>query len=179
MAEFDMAFWSARARQLGAEQVTAVDPAQVVTADWVRMKCLYGCDEPALHRTCPPNSPEPKRTRRVLDGYERALLLRMGPHADTEHHDDLSATLNAAAVDLEGELFLAGFYKAWTMGAGPCELCAQCDTSGACLHPERARPSMEGCGIDVFATVRNAGWQIDVVRDRDDKYSYFALVLVD
>ena len=38
---------------------------------------------------------------------------------------------------------------------------------------------MEGCGIDVFATVRNAGWTIDVVRDRGDAYRFFALVLVD
>ena len=41
------------------------------------------------------------------------------------------------------------------------------------------RPSMEACGIDVFATVRAAGWEIEVVRDHDDSYRFFALVLVD
>jgi hypothetical protein len=38
---------------------------------------------------------------------------------------------------------------------------------------------MEGCAVDVFATVRNAGRTIDVVRDEEDEYRYFALVLVD
>ncbi len=38
---------------------------------------------------------------------------------------------------------------------------------------------MEGCGIDVFTTVRNAGRTIDVVRDEGDEYRFFALVLVD
>jgi len=38
---------------------------------------------------------------------------------------------------------------------------------------------MEGCGIDVYATVRNAGWEIEVVRTHESAYRYFALVLVD
>jgi len=38
---------------------------------------------------------------------------------------------------------------------------------------------MEGCGIDVFTTVRSAGWQLEVVQDEGDEYSFFALVLVD
>jgi hypothetical protein len=38
---------------------------------------------------------------------------------------------------------------------------------------------MEGCGIDVFTTVSNAGWKIAVAQDEDDEYSFFALVLVD
>jgi hypothetical protein len=38
---------------------------------------------------------------------------------------------------------------------------------------------MEACGIDVFATVRAAGWEIEVVRDRGDEYRFFALVLID
>ena len=83
------------------------------------------------------------------------------------------------ALKLEGELFLAGFFKTWAMGAGPCDHCGTCELEGPCVAPERARPSMEGCGIDVFATVRNAGRTIDVVWDEGDEYRFFALVLVD
>jgi len=63
------------------------------------------------------------------------------------------------------------------MGAGPCDLCACCRAGEECPSPELARPSMEGCGIDVFATVRAAGWQIETVKSKDDEYRYFALVL--
>ena len=64
------------------------------------------------------------------------------------------------------------------MGAGPCDLCDTCAQGKECPTPEKARPSMEGCGIDVFTTVRNAGLKIDVVHNEDDEYSFFALVLV-
>ncbi len=44
---------------------------------------------------------------------------------------------------------------------------------------DRARPAMEACGIDVFATVRKHGFTIDVVRTRGDPEHYFGLVLVE
>ena len=79
---------------------------------------------------------------------------------------------------LERELFLAGFYKALGFGAGPCRGCSQCDFE-SCRHPEAARPSMEACGIDVFATVRANGFPIDVVRHARDAQHYYGLVLTD
>ncbi len=171
--------WCARALELGADGATAVATSAIVTAEWVRMKCLYGCDDNGSYRTCPPNAPDPGHTRRLLDEFSRALLLRGGPHHGRALSDPMSRKLNDAALKLEGELFLAGFYKAWMMGAGPCDYCGTCELESPCVAPERARPSMEGCGVDVFATVRNAGWQIEVVADEDDAYSFFALVLVD
>jgi predicted metal-binding protein len=67
----------------------------------------------------------------------------------------------------------------WLMGAGPCDFCGACTRGEDCPTPERARPSMEGCGLDVYTTARNAGRQIEVVRTREDGYRFFALLLVD
>ena len=36
---------------------------------------------------------------------------------------------------------------------------------------------MEGCGIDVFATVRANGYEIDVVTEKGADGRYFGLVL--
>jgi predicted metal-binding protein len=82
------------------------------------------------------------------------------------------------AVALERQLFLAGYYKAFGMGAGPCLLCRRCTFDQGCRHPEQARPSMEACGIDVFSTARRHGFAIEVVRSRRDEQHYFGLVLV-
>jgi predicted metal-binding protein len=79
---------------------------------------------------------------------------------------------------LEREIFLAGFYKALGFGSGPCRGCPECNFDG-CRHPEDARPSMEACGIDVFATVRANGCPIEVVRDEGDEQNYYGLVLID
>jgi predicted metal-binding protein len=175
----DLQAWCHRALELGADRAAVVPAESVVVAEWVRMKCLFGCDEPGLAHTCPPDgAPSVEQTRRVLDGYEEAILLGVGPIVGEERSDAESRRLNDAALALERELFLAGFHKAWTMGAGPCDLCACCRAGEPCPTPESARPSMEACGVDVFTTVRAAGWQIETVKSREDEYRYFALALV-
>jgi len=171
--------WRHHALQLGVDAATPLDVSQVVVAEWVRMKCLFGCDDVGRRRMCPPNLQPVRATRRLLTEYDRALLLEVGPIVGRGNSDRESRRLNDAALALERDLFLAGHHKAWTMGAGPCELCDSCLHGDDCPTPERARPSMEGCGIDVFTTVRNAGRTIDVVRDEGDEYRFFALVLVD
>jgi predicted metal-binding protein len=171
--------WCERAVALGADAATTIPTSDVVVADWVRMKCLYGCDDLGVYRTCPPNgAPSVEQTRRVVAEFEEALLLQAGPIVGEERSDEESRRLNDAALALERELFLAGFHKVWTMGAGPCDACGACARGDECPTPDKARPSMEGCGIDVFTTVRNAGWQIEPVRTKNDEYRYFALVLV-
>ena len=104
----------------------------------------------------------------MLDCYKRAVLFESPP-----------GQAKKLAATLERELFLAGFYKAFGMGAGPCRLCDECSFDEGCTHPRQARPSMEACGIDVFATARKHGFEIDVVRTRKDPQHYFGLVLVD
>jgi predicted metal-binding protein len=171
--------WRDRALELGADAATTLSADKIVAAEWVRMKCLFGCDEPGRRRTCPPHLPPVKTTTRLLAEFRRAILLRVGPIVGSERSDHEARRLNDTALALERELFLAGYQSTWTMGAGPCDLCDACAHGKECPTPEKARPSMEACGIDVFTSVRNAGWSIDVVRDEADEYSFFALVLVD
>jgi predicted metal-binding protein len=78
---------------------------------------------------------------------------------------------------LEREAFLSGYYSAFAMVAGPCPLCDECNLD-YCRNPELARPSMEACGIDVYSTARRAGFNIHVLRSRDEKPTYYALLLL-
>jgi predicted metal-binding protein len=48
-----------------------------------------------------------------------------------------------------------------------------------CRHPKTARPSMESCGIDVFSTVRNNGYNIEVLNNQSDQMNRFGLVLIE
>ncbi len=175
----DLAGWCRRALALGATAAKPLAPDLVATAPWVRLKCQYGCDGYGQCRTCPPDSPTPEQTRRLLGEYSRAILLRSGPHTGDGDSDEHYVALRRTAADLERELFLSGHHKAWSMSNGPCDICEVCDRDKPCVDPEHARPSMEACGIDVFTTVRAAGWEIEVVRNRTDDYRFFALVLVD
>lgn len=157
--------------QLGAQEAKIISPQHVFTAEWVRRKCQYGCDGYGDLLTCPPRSPPPQETRRMLDEYKTAILI----HGPTKKWTDM----NRIVSTLEREAFLSGYYKAFGMGAGPCSLCDQCDVQKSCKHPEEARPSMEACGIDVYKTARTAGFPIEVVRDHTCPQNYYALLLLE
>lgn len=169
-----------RALTLGASDATVVAAGKVVTAEWVRLKCQYGGCTTGRCLTCPPYSPEPARTRRLLDEYRTVLLLRLDvPPADAGAWLDHSRRLAGIALDLERELFLAGRYRAFALAGGrPCDLAEPCGRPDACDVRDRVRPGPAGCGIDVFATAANAGWPIEVARAADDPYRLFALVLI-
>jgi predicted metal-binding protein len=86
-----------------------------------------------------------------------------------------------ALIDLEGEMFKDGYYKAFVFLAGPCRLCKECGTvtGTSCNHGDIARPSMEACGIDVFQTARNNGCPIETLREETEPRNTFCLMLVD
>jgi len=170
-----------RALALGASDATIVAAGKVVTGEWVRLKCLYGGCTTGRCLTCPPHSPEPERTRRLLDEYRQVLLLRLDvPPGAAGRWLDHSRRLSAIALDLERELFLAGRYRAFALAGGrPCDLDEPCGRPDRCDMRDRVRPGPAGCGIDVFATAANAGWPVEVVRGADDPYRLFALVLID
>jgi predicted metal-binding protein len=158
----------------GVDGARVIDPRSVVTAEWVRMKCQFGCPGFGLNHCCPPHTPTPDLTRKIIDAYEKAILLhrRLAKGERGKH-------FNETIVRLEIKIFLDGYYKAWSMGSGPCRLCKECDLSNSCKHGYEARPSMEACGIDVFKTARDNGFPIEVVRTHEDERNIFGLILVE
>jgi len=157
-----------RACALGAADAKVISPASIVTAPWVRLKCQFGCGGYNSSLCCPPYSPTPKETREVIDSYNRAILV----------HCKRGVNVKKLVADLEREVFLSGFYKAFGLGSGPCRLCDKC-TFEQCIHPREARPSMEASGIDVYATARGNGFPIEVVKDRSCDQNYYGVILVD
>ena len=163
-----------KALELGVDGAKGIDPRSVATAEWVRMKCQFGCTGFGSSLCCPPRTPTPDITRKVIDSYETAILL----HRRLKKGEK-SKILNEVMVGLEIEIFLDGYYKAWSMGSGPCRLCKECDLASPCKHGHEARPSMEACGIDVYKTARDNGFHIEVVKTHDDERNAFGLILVE
>lgn len=156
-----------RAKALGARNAKIIPAKSIAVAEWVRMKCQYGCDGYGRCLTCPPKSPAPEQTRRMVGCYRTALLV----------HGDRHTEIRALVSRLEKEIFLDGYYKAFGMGAGPCELCETCGEF--CCHADRVRPSLEACGIDVFATARANGFPIQVVRSHGCRENYYGIILME
>ena len=167
-AASDIERFIARARKLGADDARLIDAASIVTAAWVRLKCQFGCEGYNSGHCCPPHTPTHAQTQAVIDCYHRGLLI----------HCTRLGKPTPIVIALEREIFLTGYYKAFGFGAGPCSLCRECPPE-ECRHREKARPSMEACGIDVYATVRANGLPIEVVKDRTCAQNYYGLILID
>jgi len=155
--------------KMGAINAKPIDTKNVFVKDWVRLKCQYGCGGYGKSLTCPPYSPTPEQTRRTLEGYSRAILMRL-PDESMATHDTVAK--------LERHVFLSGYYSALGLPAGPCERCKKCNLK-YCVYPRLARASMEACGIDVYATARKNGFHIEVLKTRRQKPNYFGLLLVE
>lgn len=153
-------------KSMGADLVTVIDAGSVVTAAWTIYKCKFGCASYGKNHCCPPNAPTYKETQDMLACYEKGLLFRT--------HE--SNTITPMAVELARQMFLDGYYKAIAFGDGDCQKCAKC-SPGRCNFPGKTVPSMEACGIDVFATVRANGLVIDVLREKGEVQNHFGLVL--
>ena len=180
MKKKDLQKYCDHALENAATNVKVIHPSSVVTAPWVRWKCQFGCPGYDYGYCCPPHTPTYEETRKVLDSYHRAILFHVQttPSPGRERH---LKKYRHMLIDLEGDMFKDGYYKAFVFLAGPCDLCKECGkvTGKPCENRYRARPSMEACGIDVFQTARNNGFHIETLREETEPRKTFCLMLVD
>ena len=156
-----------KAKKLGAKDAKIITTDSVVIAEWVRLKCQFGCGGYGHSLTCPPYSPTPEQTEKILKDYTHALLI----------HGEEYTDIQEIVASLEREIFLDGNWKVFGLGSGPCELCTRCGKF--CKYPRKARPAMEACGIDVYSTVRQNGFPLEVVKSRRCKANYYGMVLLE
>jgi len=173
----DMDKYVEKALSMGITRAKIIDSKTVTIGTWVRLKCQYGCGGYGECLTCPPYSPTPESTRKMLGEYTRGLLMQI-EDIPARKEAKMSRTLKKIVVDLEREMFLDGYHKAFGMVSGPCRLCQKCNTKKGCKYPYLARPAMEACGIDVYQTARNNGFKLEVVKTEDACCSYISLILV-
>ncbi|MDP2727350.1 MAG: DUF2284 domain-containing protein [Dehalococcoidia bacterium] len=164
-----------KALEWGVLDVKVVRAADIAVAEWVRMKCRYGCPNYGNRLDCPPNTPDTDLMRRLLGEYQRALILRLA------RLPQYLAELSGIVHKVERELYLNHFYRALAFGAGACGLCPdECVREpGCCPHPHNIRPAAEGAGVDWFQTLKNNGWELRLTQEKGELPPSYALILVD
>ena len=158
-----------------------IKTAEVVIAHWVRMKCLFGCDDYGDRAVCPPNLPPVSECEQFFREYEQAVVFRFHRTLDDPaQRFDWTREINQRLLSLERDVFLAGHHKAFVMFVDPCNICASCaDTAPLCRNPKLARPSPEGMGVDVFALARSVGFPIEVLADYGQAMNRYGLLLTE
>lgn len=151
----------------GAATAVPIAPALIAVSEQVRYKCQYGCRHYQRNKMCPPHTPPVAEFRDAARRYAHALLVRAASEA-----------FHALILQIEREAFLHGHSLALGLIEGRCSLCEVCPgPETPCLQPEKARPSMEAMGIDVFRTCANAGIELRVLTDPAQPYLATGLVL--
>jgi predicted metal-binding protein len=55
-----------------------IDPGSIVVGYWPRFKCQYGCAGYGKSLCCPPHSPTPDETKKIVTDYKLRLLIHFG-----------------------------------------------------------------------------------------------------
>ena len=158
-----------------------IDPHQIVVAQWVRMKCLFGCPEYGKTGTCPPFTPSVAECERFFREYRTAAIFHFEKRvARPQDRHAWTRRINLRLTKLEREVFLGGYVRAFLLWMDSCTLCKKCAGSRAdCKSPHTARPTPEAMAIDVFSTVLRAGYPIEVLPEVDRMMNRYAFLLLE
>ncbi len=168
----------------GLESICPISTKDIVVAEWVSLKCLYGCSRYNRSWCCPPATPGPDKVRQILSEYSQALLLQSSHYLPQFYRDDDSRKRSTlvrcwkGTVSLERLLFLAGYHKAFSLVGESCALCKKCVYPANCRFPQEKRPSLEAFSIDVVGTLHGLGIQPQVASNIKQPFTYYAIILV-
>ncbi|MGA8571140.1 MAG: DUF2284 domain-containing protein [Desulfobaccales bacterium] len=171
-------------KNYGMESIHPFSTEDIIVAEWVSLKCLYGCSRYNRSWCCPPATPGPDKVRQILAEYSQALLLQSSHYLPQFYRDDDSRKRSTlvrcwkGTVGLERLLFLSGYHKAFSLVGESCALCKKCVYPSNCRFPQEKRPSLESFSIDVVGTLQRLGIEPKVASDVKEAFKYYAVILV-
>jgi predicted metal-binding protein len=158
-----------------------IDPKKIVIAHWVRMKCVFGCDEYGNTATCPPNLPPVSECQKFFQDYSEALVFHFEKKVkEPEDRSAWTRKISLKLLKLEREIFVSGHQKAFLLFLDSCNICQECPgKKELCKEPKMARPTPEAMCVDVYSTVRKLGYPINVLSDYSQEMNRYAFLLIE
>ncbi|MFX0003793.1 MAG: DUF2284 domain-containing protein [Promethearchaeota archaeon] len=157
---------------------------KIVIDPRVRWKCqIPVCFGFGTSINCPPHSPTTEEMREIVNSYKHAILISFYPPIKNHVFPSILLgvqgdvnLLNQMVSMIEAEATYMGYYLAMGFKGGPCvgcgffspeyfkdlmqqkkiPLCPVLDNQ-MCRQYLRARPALEACGVDSFATAVKCG----------------------
>jgi len=158
-----------------------IEPRDIVVAQWVRLKCAFGCWEYGQNAACPPNVPSVEECRLFFREYSTAAAFHFQARLeDPEDRHAWSREINAGLLEVEREVFLSNHHKAFLLPMDSCGLCKKCvGVREECKSPKLARPTPEAMAMDVYTTVRQYGFPIQVLQHYSETMNRYAFLMVE
>ena len=183
------------AHDSGASAAAVISTRKIVVDPLLADKCReprrsnYG-----LSKSCPPHVSGPSGIEKVFEGFHQAVFFKIDVPSEmlySSENREVFQLLHQAAAGIEKSAVGLGFENARAYAGGSCKNifcyahaeCRALSQEKACRHPEHARPSMSGFGINVAELYKTAGWDMGSCGRQDgdtkDKLaSVCALVLI-
>jgi predicted metal-binding protein len=173
-----------KGRSYGLNAIFPFNIDKICVAEWVHLKCRYGCKQYNTNWCCPPATPGPDKVRAILSEYSTALLLVGTASCSDFYRNNERKRISQircwkGTISLERMLFLQGYYKAFSLVGECCALCKECAYPDDCLFPQEKRPSVESFSIDVIGTLKNLGTTSVVAAKTCEAYSYYGIILLE
>ena len=173
-----------RHRTYGLEKIIPFPIEKIDVAEWVHLKCQFGCSQYNTNWCCPPASPDLEKVRAVLQEYSQALLLIGSRQCKDFYLNNAKRRAEQVrswkeVVGIERQLFLQGYDKAISLVSGSCALCKKCTYPETCRFPKERRPPIEAFSIDLIGTLKNLGISTPVAQNTDDTFNYYAIILLE
>ncbi|MBN2531467.1 MAG: DUF2284 domain-containing protein [Spirochaetales bacterium] len=158
-----------------------IDAKDIVIAQWVRFKCMFGCDSYGQKASCPPNTPPINECREFFSEYEYGVVYHFEKYIENpESRSEWTNEMNKKLLLCEQEIFLSGYQKAFLLFLDECCLCRKCTGSRIlCMHKKLSRPGADALGVDVYSTVRKLGYPIEVLKDYNQTMNRYSFLLIE
>ncbi|MFW5636846.1 MAG: DUF2284 domain-containing protein [Thermodesulfobacteriota bacterium] len=176
----------------GAGEARRISAKDIRVRDELARFCRDSqCDQYGLAAGCPPHVSGPAGFRDLQAEYTEAVVIKIDVPAGMLFSDErrgIMQLLHEIVAAVEQAAVRMGYKRSRGFAGGSCKplFCfeeADCRVvygRGGCRHPQSARPSMSGFGIDVGELMRTAGWSGEKADpEADSKMTWVAgLVLI-
>ncbi len=159
--------------RLGAGSAKAICTADISIEDDLANLCREPqCENYGLGAGCPPYVSGPSGFRQLLMEFRQAVVFKLDVPSESlfsSDRQDIFRLLHEIAACIEQSAVQMGYRNARAFAGGSCKRlfcqdnpkCRVLSEGGECRHPDRARPSMSGFGINVSKLMQTAGWTLN------------------
>jgi len=152
-----------KANEAGYTEVVDVQLSKLSFDESLLAMCAQNaCGHYGKNWTCPPGSGEMADLKEKILSFKEGVLVqkvyKLEDSFDFEGMMDGNADFNKLFYEMMDFLSDEIGDNFYSLKAGSCDLCEQCTYPDApCIIPEKARPSIEACGINVSVLCTIAG----------------------
>lgn len=166
--------------KLGASNAAIISANNIIVDVSLADKCREPrCANYGLSKNCPPHVSGPSGFNKSLEIFNQAIFFKIDVPSEilySNENREVFQLLHQIAAGIESFAVKLGLENAQAYAGGSCKkifcyndnVCLALTEKQKCRHPEYARPSMSGFGINVAKLFETTGWTMTWGTDNTD-----------